>query len=72
MLFAGLLASLGLPSYLTQPRCSEIAQPAEGWALSHQLAIKKLPHGYASGQSNGDRSPVEVPSFQMCHIDNWR
>lgn len=41
--------------------CPGLALPTVGWALLHQLAVKKIP----TGQSDGSNSSTEAPSSQV-------
>lgn len=62
--FTGLLSIACSVCFLRQPMSTSpgTAQPAVGWALSHQSWIKKSPIDLLTGQSDGGNSPVEVCS----------
>lgn len=45
--------------------CLAMASPTVGWALLHQLAIKKVPHRSGLRASNLSNSSVAVPLSHM-------
>jgi hypothetical protein len=63
MLLVGLASSLTFNYFLMQRRltCLGIVLPTVGWALLHQLAIKKIPTDMPTGQSDGGISSAEIP-----------
>lgn len=61
------LTSLGFLSYhLLQswPSCPRLAHPIVGWALPHQLKVRKCPTDMPTGQLNAANLSVNVPSFR--------
>lgn len=70
---------LGLPDLLPQaysavfliqlqPTYLGMALPTVGWALQHQLAIKKMPADMHTSKPNGNSSSVKFPSSHDCQV----
>lgn len=48
-------------SYTVRPTCLGMVVPTVGWALLHQIAIKKMPHRFPVLQYDRGDSSTEVP-----------